>query len=258
MPIAAPAIGDKAPVTPVKTLEGRPYLIGGPAQGPAIADVRFGLLPDVQEPLPVAKSFAAAERVSLVFVGDDDPAAQRGAGSPKHDLAAFPFINSDVVGGCSRWTSCPTPCCSMQRHRAGQGAGQNSREHFRKPDHQPRDGRAQRGRIILPACRPRWMREGEMGMKRFDIDGLGEKLLRKFAGNSSRRSFLTKLGGHDRGLRRPSRCCRSAGPAPPPRIVRPRPRPPLPATPRPRMTPSAITGATAPLMAACAPAAAAA
>lgn len=31
-------------------------------------------------------------------------------------------------------------------------------------------------------------------MKRFDIDGLGEKLLRKFAGNSSRRSFITKLG----------------------------------------------------------------
>ena len=31
-------------------------------------------------------------------------------------------------------------------------------------------------------------------MKRYDIDGLGEKLLRKFAGNSSRRSFLTKLG----------------------------------------------------------------
>ena len=29
-----PAIGDKAPVTPVTTLEGRPYLIGGPAQGP--------------------------------------------------------------------------------------------------------------------------------------------------------------------------------------------------------------------------------
>ena len=35
---------------------------------------------------------------------------------------------------------------------------------------------------------------GGKGMKRFDIDGLGEKLLRKFAGNSSRRSFLTKLG----------------------------------------------------------------
>ena len=34
---------------------------------------------------------------------------------------------------------------------------------------------------------------GGKGMKRFDIDGLGEKLLRKFAGNSSRRSFLTKL-----------------------------------------------------------------
>ena len=36
--------------------------------------------------------------------------------------------------------------------------------------------------------------QGGKGMKRFDIDGLGEKLLRKFAGNSSRRSFLTKLG----------------------------------------------------------------
>ncbi|MGB3931444.1 MAG: methylamine dehydrogenase (amicyanin) light chain, partial [Sphingobium sp.] len=31
-------------------------------------------------------------------------------------------------------------------------------------------------------------------MKRFDADAMGEKLLRRFAGGSSRRSMLTRLG----------------------------------------------------------------
>ncbi len=92
-----PAIGEKAPVTPVTTLEGRPYLIGGPAQGLQLLMFVSASCPMCKSLIPVAKSFAAAERVSLVFVGDDDPAAQR-ALVAKHDLAAFPFINSDVVG----------------------------------------------------------------------------------------------------------------------------------------------------------------
>jgi len=47
--------------------------------------------------IPVAKSFAAAERINLVFVGDDTPAVQQSLVAAQ-DLAAYPFINSDEVG----------------------------------------------------------------------------------------------------------------------------------------------------------------
>jgi methylamine dehydrogenase accessory protein MauD len=92
-----PAIGDKAPVLPVTTLEGRPHLIGGPATGLQLLMFVSAACPMCKTLIPVAKSFAAAERVSLVFIGDDDPAAQK-AMVEKQGLAGFPFINNDEIG----------------------------------------------------------------------------------------------------------------------------------------------------------------
>lgn len=92
-----PAIGDKAPVMPLTTLDGRPWLLGGPASGKTLLMFVSAACPMCKTLIPVAKSFAAAERVSLVFVGDDDPGVQRML-VERHDLAGFPFINNDEIG----------------------------------------------------------------------------------------------------------------------------------------------------------------
>ncbi|WP_017667408.1 hypothetical protein [Sandarakinorhabdus sp. AAP62] len=92
-----PAVGDKAPVLPVTTLAGRPFLIGGPAPGLQLLMFVSAACPMCKTLIPVAKSFAAAERVSLVFIGDDDPAVQASL-VEKQGLAGFPFINDDSIG----------------------------------------------------------------------------------------------------------------------------------------------------------------
>ena len=92
-----PAIGDKAPIMPLTTLDGRPWLLGGPAAGKTLLMFVSAACPMCKTLIPVAKSFAAAERVSLVFVGDDDPGVQR-ALVERHELAGFPFINNDEIG----------------------------------------------------------------------------------------------------------------------------------------------------------------
>ena len=94
-----PAVGEAAPHLHVTSLDGTPMTIGGAR--PA-ASLRLLMFVSAQCPLcksliPVAKSFAKAERVDLVFIGDDDPAAQR-AMIAQHDMAAYPFINGAEVG----------------------------------------------------------------------------------------------------------------------------------------------------------------
>lgn len=92
-----PAVGEQAPHLHVKTLDGTPMTIGGPT-----ASLRLLMFVSAQCPLcksliPVAKSFAKAERVDLVFIGDEDPQIQR-AMIAQHDMAAYPFVNGDEVG----------------------------------------------------------------------------------------------------------------------------------------------------------------
>lgn len=93
-----PAVGDVAPALSVTTLDGRPYTVGGAAtSGLRLLMFVSAQCPMCKSLIPVAKSFAAAERISLVFVGDDTPAVQK-AMVAAQDLAAYPFVNSDEVG----------------------------------------------------------------------------------------------------------------------------------------------------------------
>lgn len=92
-----PAVGDKAPVMPVTTLDGRPLLLGGPAPGLQLLMFVSAACPMCKSLIPVAKSFATAERLSLTFIGDDDPAVQK-AMVERHDLVGFPFVNNEEIG----------------------------------------------------------------------------------------------------------------------------------------------------------------
>jgi methylamine dehydrogenase accessory protein MauD len=94
-----PAVGDAAPHLHVTTLDGAAMTIGGSVSP---ASLRLLMFVSAQCPLckaliPVAKSFAKAERVDLVFIGDDDVAAQR-AMIAQYDMGAFPFVNGAEVG----------------------------------------------------------------------------------------------------------------------------------------------------------------
>lgn len=92
-----PAVGDQAPILDVTTLDGNALVIGG-----ASARLRLLMFVSAQCPLcksliPVAKSFAKAERVDLVFIGDDNAGAQR-ALIAKYGMADYPFVNGSETG----------------------------------------------------------------------------------------------------------------------------------------------------------------
>jgi methylamine dehydrogenase accessory protein MauD len=94
-----PAVGEKAPTMALNTLDGRAFTLGGAAPDAGLRLLMFvsAQCPMCKSLIPVAKSFAAAERISLVFVGDDDPAVQQSLVAAQ-GIAAYPFINSDTVG----------------------------------------------------------------------------------------------------------------------------------------------------------------
>lgn len=94
-----PAVGEAAPHLHVTSLDGTAMTIGGLLPP---ASLRLLMFVSAQCPLcksliPVAKSFAKAERVDLVFIGDDDPEVQRTM-IAQHDMAGYPFINGAEVG----------------------------------------------------------------------------------------------------------------------------------------------------------------
>jgi methylamine dehydrogenase accessory protein MauD len=99
-----PAVGEMAPALPLTTMDGRSIILGGAGGGTGgdSGGLRLLMFVSAQCPMcksliPVAKSFAAAERINLMFVGDDEPAVQHKLIADQ-DLAAYPFINSGDVG----------------------------------------------------------------------------------------------------------------------------------------------------------------
>ncbi|WP_241241955.1 methylamine utilization protein MauD [Sphingobium algorifonticola] len=94
-----PQAGDVSAAVEARLLNGVTTTIGGPAPGTALRLLMFvsAQCPLCKGLIPVAKSFASDERLSLVFVGDDDPATQQ-AMIARHGLDAYPFVNGPEVG----------------------------------------------------------------------------------------------------------------------------------------------------------------
>ncbi|MCI4590473.1 methylamine utilization protein MauD [Sphingobium sp. BYY-5] len=94
-----PAVGSATGPIATYDLDGKPIMIGGHAHG---VKLRLLLFVSAQCPLckaviPMATSFAKAERVALTFVGDDDTDAQRTM-IAQHGLEGHAFINGPEVG----------------------------------------------------------------------------------------------------------------------------------------------------------------
>lgn len=94
-----PAVGDAIVKIDARTIEGAPVTIGGHAHDTALRLLMFvsAQCPLCKNIIPMAKSFARDERVTLTFVGDDDVAAQR-AMIAQHVLDGYAFVNGPDVG----------------------------------------------------------------------------------------------------------------------------------------------------------------
>ena len=92
-----PSVGDKAPLLDVTTLDGDALVIGGKAPRLRLLMFVSAQCPLCKSLIPVAKSFAKAESVDLVFVGDDDAGVQQ-AMIAKYGMEAYPFVNGSETG----------------------------------------------------------------------------------------------------------------------------------------------------------------
>jgi methylamine dehydrogenase accessory protein MauD len=94
-----PAVGELAPPLSMITLAGCRVEIGGPS-APARSRLLLFVSPSCpvcKKLLPIARSFAGAERLEVVLVGDGEPAGQR-AMIEEFGLEHLPYVNSPQVG----------------------------------------------------------------------------------------------------------------------------------------------------------------
>jgi methylamine dehydrogenase accessory protein MauD len=94
-----PAVGDAAPRLDLTTIDGRRIDIGGPLSGSSMRLLMFvsADCPLCKNLIPAAKSFAKAERVELVFAGDDQLSAQQRM-IAQQGLEDYAFVNGPETG----------------------------------------------------------------------------------------------------------------------------------------------------------------
>ena len=94
-----PAVGETAPHLDLVALDGRKIEIGGALTGSAMRLLMFvsADCPLCKNLIPAAKSFAKAERVELVFAGDDDVTAQYRM-IEQQGLQDYAFLNGPETG----------------------------------------------------------------------------------------------------------------------------------------------------------------
>jgi methylamine dehydrogenase accessory protein MauD len=93
------AVGEMSPPLPVTTLAGDRLVLGGASPRGRTRLLLFvsPTCPVCKKLLPIARSFAHAERLDVLLIGDGDDAEQR---SMIHEfgLESLPYINSPQVG----------------------------------------------------------------------------------------------------------------------------------------------------------------
>jgi methylamine dehydrogenase accessory protein MauD len=94
-----PAVGEAAPSLSVMSLAGEPLELGGASERrrPRLLLFVASTCPVCKKLLPIARSFADAERIELVLVGDGEDAEQRSM-VERFGLQRVPYVNSPLVG----------------------------------------------------------------------------------------------------------------------------------------------------------------
>ncbi len=126
-----PAIGDAAPHLHLTAMDGTAVEIGGTLKGAAMRLLMFvpAECPLCKALIPMAKSFAHDERITLSFIGDDEPAVQREL-IARQALERYSFINGPEVGQAFGVGKLPYAVL-LDEHGAVLSKGLvNSREHL--------------------------------------------------------------------------------------------------------------------------------
>jgi methylamine dehydrogenase accessory protein MauD len=94
-----PAVGELAPPLSMVTLAGNRIEIGAPGTAARSRLLLFvsPSCPVCKKLLPIARSFASAERLEIVLIGDGEPAEQR-ALIEQFRLQQLPYVNSPQAG----------------------------------------------------------------------------------------------------------------------------------------------------------------
>ena len=92
-----PVVGETAPVLDVATIDGAPLAIGKARDRMQLLLFVSPHCPLCKDLIPIAKNFARAEKLDIVFVGDDALDEQR-AMIARLDMAGLPFVNGSIVG----------------------------------------------------------------------------------------------------------------------------------------------------------------
>jgi methylamine dehydrogenase accessory protein MauD len=94
-----PAVGDMAPTLDVATLAGGRLAVGGPSVSGRTRLLLFvsPTCPVCKKLLPIARSFADAERLDVMLVGDGEVSEQR-AMVARFGLERLAYVNSPQVG----------------------------------------------------------------------------------------------------------------------------------------------------------------
>jgi methylamine dehydrogenase accessory protein MauD len=126
-----PSVGGTIGAIAARTLDGQPISVGGHAHGVPLRLLMFvsAQCPLCKAVIPMATSFARAERVALTFIGDDDAGAQR-AMIAQHGLDAHLFINGPEVGQAYEVAKLPFAVLLDQDGAILSKGLVNSREHL--------------------------------------------------------------------------------------------------------------------------------
>jgi methylamine dehydrogenase accessory protein MauD len=126
-----PSVGGTIGAIAGRTLDGQPISIGGHAHGVPLRLLMFvsAQCPLCKAVIPMATSFARAERVALTFIGDDDAGAQR-AMIAQHGLDAHLFVNGPEVGQAYEVAKLPFAVLLDQDGTILSKGLVNSREHL--------------------------------------------------------------------------------------------------------------------------------
>jgi methylamine dehydrogenase accessory protein MauD len=126
-----PQVGDTAPLVMAERLDGSLLQVGGrPASG-AMSLLLFvsADCPVCKKIIPLAKAVARADRLDLVFVGDDDRPAQEDLIS-RFGLQAYPFVNGPQVGMAYAVGKLPYAVLVDEAGRIAAKGLVNNREHL--------------------------------------------------------------------------------------------------------------------------------
>ena len=195
-PAKGPVAGEISPKLDVVTMDGTSLTIGALLEKGHRQLLLFVSphCPICKELIPVAQSFAKREDLDILFMGDDAPADIQGM-MAKMAIDGRSFVNSPAAGRAFHIDKLPHAVLIGEDGNLLSKGLVNSREHLESlvTAHEMGVVSVQDYLASLnPKSPDPISRRGSH--EKISIDRIGEKLVRRLAGHTSRRGLLSRLG----------------------------------------------------------------